>query len=190
MRRLWVVSILLGVLCAGAGVDAQDVTPPAVSVTAPLAGAMVSGDAVPLRATATDAVGVVSIEFTLDGNPLPTSSACCGIASTTRHRLIALDTTTLTNGSYTVRAIALDAAGNSTTSAARTFTVANAIEPNPTNTSIIANTTIVFLENPTATSLAAVGTVVLVGNPTGTSIAANATIVFLENPSNTSITIP
>jgi hypothetical protein len=169
MRYLWVMMLLVLVRMA----VAQDVTPPAVSVTAPVSGAMVSGSTVPLRATATDAVGVVSIEFTLNGNTFSTSSACCGTASTTRQRLVTLDTTVLTNGVYTIRAIAQDAAGNSTTSAARSFTVANPIESNPTNVSITANATIVFL-----------------GNPTGVSISADATIVFLGNPSNVSMTIP
>src|SRR5690349_9102924 len=45
----------------------NDLTPPAVSITAPSAGATVSG-AITLSANATDNVGVVGVQFQVDGN--------------------------------------------------------------------------------------------------------------------------
>ena len=51
--------------CAGA----PDITPPSVSLTAPLSGAIVSG-VVGVSASAFDDVGVVGVRFLLDGNNL------------------------------------------------------------------------------------------------------------------------
>src|ERR1700704_6517577 len=48
---------------------AQDKTPPTVSLTAPAANATVSG-AIPVSAAASDNVGVVGVQFRLDGAPL------------------------------------------------------------------------------------------------------------------------
>src|SRR6185436_4552890 len=48
---------------------ATDVTPPTVVMTAPAAGATVTG-AVPVSANASDAVGVTGVQFRLDGAPL------------------------------------------------------------------------------------------------------------------------
>jgi hypothetical protein len=56
--------------CLAAGVP--DTIPPAVSLTAPAAGATVSGAAVTLSATASDNVGVVGVQFKLDGANLGT----------------------------------------------------------------------------------------------------------------------
>ena len=44
-----------------------DTTPPTVSVTAPAAGATVSGASVAVNATAADNVGVTGVQFRLDG---------------------------------------------------------------------------------------------------------------------------
>ncbi len=88
-----------------------DTTPPTVSVTAPAAGATVSGTATPVSATAADNVGVTSVQFTLDGANL-------GAADTSAPYSVSWNTTTASNGSHTLRAIARDAATNSTTSVA------------------------------------------------------------------------
>src|SRR5207244_71959 len=48
----------------------NDVTPPAVAMTAPATGATVSGTAVAVSATASDNVGVIGVQFLLDGSPL------------------------------------------------------------------------------------------------------------------------
>lgn len=108
---------LAGVFAASGGGGGGDTTPPTVSLTAPAAGT-VSGP-VTVSATASDAVGVVGVQFLLDGSPL-------GAEDTTAPYSITWDTTTTTNGSHTIAARARDAAGNQTTSAGVTVTVNNA----------------------------------------------------------------
>jgi hypothetical protein len=96
---------------------APDPTPPSVSMTAPAAGATVSGT-VTVSATASDNVGVANVQFQLDGVNLGAPDAAAPYS-------LSWNTTTTTNGSHTLRAIARDAAGNTTTSASVTVTVAN-----------------------------------------------------------------
>jgi len=86
-------------------------------VTAPSNGATVSGT-VSVTANASDNVGVASVQFQLDG-------ANVGALDTTAPYSVSWDTTTATNGSHTLSAIAKDAAGNSATSAAVAVTVSN-----------------------------------------------------------------
>ncbi len=92
-----------------------DTTPPTVAVTAPAAGATVSG-APHLTATATDAVGVAGVQFLLDGAPV-------GAEDTTSPYSVSWNTTTAANGPHTLTARARDGAGNTTTSAVVAVTV-------------------------------------------------------------------
>lgn len=94
-----------------------DVTPPVVSVTAPSAGS-VSGT-VTLTASATDVVGVVGVQFKVDG-------ASVGSEDTVAPYSISWDSTTVQNGSRALTAVARDAAGNSATSATVTVACENA----------------------------------------------------------------
>src|SRR5439155_4182144 len=98
-----------------------DGTAPTVSITAPAANATVSST-VTVSANASDNVGVAGVQFEIDGAPL-------GAEDTTAPYSAAWDTTTVVDGAHTVTAIARDAAGNVTTSAAVTVTVANGIPP-------------------------------------------------------------
>src|SRR5262249_38277483 len=95
-----------------------DTTPPTVSLTAPADNATVGGT-VSVSATASDNVGVVGIQFLLDGNAL-------GNEDTTSPYSVNWDTLTATNSTHTLTARARDAAGNVTTSVVRTVTVYNA----------------------------------------------------------------
>jgi len=97
---------------------ANDTTPPSVSMTAPSAGATVSGT-IAVSANATDNVGVVGVQFKLDGANL-------GAEITTAPYTLSWNTTTATNAAHTLTAVARDAAGNSTTSAGISVTVASA----------------------------------------------------------------
>jgi hypothetical protein len=94
-----------------------DTTAPTVSISAPASGATVSGS-VTASANASDNIGVASVQFQLDG-------ANVGTLDTFAPYNFAWDTTASTNGAHTLRAIAKDAAGNSTTSAAVSVTVNN-----------------------------------------------------------------
>ena len=94
-----------------------DVTAPVISVTAPAGGAEVTGS-VTVTADASDEVGVVAVQFLLDGAPL-------GPEQTASPYAVAWDTKTAGNTTHTLSATARDAAGNSTTAAAVAVTVAN-----------------------------------------------------------------
>src|SRR5256885_62588 len=94
-----------------------DTTSPTVSLTAPANGVTVSGT-VTVSASASDNVGVASVQFQLDGANL-------GSLDTTSPYSVSWNTATASNSSHALKAIAKDAAGNSTTSAAVTVTVSN-----------------------------------------------------------------
>ena len=101
---------------------APDTAPPSASVTAPAAGSVVSGS-VNITATANDNVGVVGVQFLLDGQPL-------GAEDTSAPYGITWDTTTASNGLHILSVRARDAAGNTaTSSSSRTVTVSNTAPP-------------------------------------------------------------
>jgi hypothetical protein len=95
-----------------------DTTPPTVSLTAPAAGATVSGSAVQVAAGASDNVGVAGVQFKLDGANL-------GSEVTSPPYSLSWNTGTAANGSHTLTALARDEAGNTTTSGAVSVTVSN-----------------------------------------------------------------
>src|SRR6267142_1416684 len=85
-----------------------DTTPPTVSITSPTGGSTVSAT-ITVSGTASDNVGVVGVQFKLDGANL-------GAEDTTSPYSVSWNTTTATNGTQTLTAVARDAAGNTTTS--------------------------------------------------------------------------
>ncbi len=95
---------------------APDTTPPTTSITAPAAGATVSGTTT-VTATATDDVGVTRVEFYVDGALKATDTAA--------PYTFAWDTTAYAAGSHGLATMAYDAAGNVGTSATVTVTVSN-----------------------------------------------------------------
>ncbi|HEY7655679.1 MAG TPA: Ig-like domain-containing protein [Burkholderiales bacterium] len=95
---------------------AADAAPPMVSISSPANGATVSGT-ITVNASASDNVGVVGVEFFLDG--------VRGGDDTTAPYSVPWDTTGTANGQHTLTAVARDAAGNRTTSAAVTVNVSN-----------------------------------------------------------------
>jgi hypothetical protein len=95
-----------------------DTTPPTVSMTSPANGASVSGTTVSVAATASDNVGVASVQFTLDGANL-------GSPIATAPYQVTWDTTAVANGSHTLAAKASDAAGNATTATSVSVNVGN-----------------------------------------------------------------
>jgi Big-like domain-containing protein/fibronectin type III domain protein len=104
------------------GGTTADTTAPTVTLTAPSAG-IISGT-VTVTASASDNIGVTGVQFRLQGANL-------GAEDTTNPYSTSWNTTTVPNGSYTLTAIARDAAGNTTTSTARTVTVSNTTTPPP-----------------------------------------------------------
>ena len=96
-----------------------DLTPPTVSITAPAGGANVVGT-INVTASAGDNVGVAGVQFLLDG-------VAFGAELTTAPFTRSWDSMLSSNGLHTWRAVARDAAGNSTTSDPVTVTVSNVI---------------------------------------------------------------
>jgi hypothetical protein len=96
---------------------AADVTAPAVQLTSPTGGSTVSGT-IALTADATDDVGVVSVQFVVDGTPV-------GALDTVAPYTINWDSMSVPDGPHSITAIARDVAGQATTSAAVAVLVDN-----------------------------------------------------------------
>src|SRR6266850_4810670 len=115
--RAAVFAFLLGVGLPFAAQAQIDTIPPTVAIVSPPSGATLCGT-VPIIASASDNVGVVGVQFKYDGINM-------GAEVTTAPYAVPAYTTAVANGSYTLTAVARDAAGNVTTSAPVTVTVAN-----------------------------------------------------------------
>jgi Domain of unknown function (DUF4082)/Concanavalin A-like lectin/glucanases superfamily/Bacterial Ig domain/Secretion system C-terminal sorting domain len=96
--------------------NVPDVTPPTVSLTAPVAG-NVSG-VINVSANAADNIGVAGVQFLLNGANLGAEDIAAPFT-------YSWNTITVANGTYTLTARARDAAGNTTTSAGVIVTVSN-----------------------------------------------------------------
>ena len=128
-------------------VNNADTQAPTVSVTAPAAGSIVSATTT-LTATASDNIGVVGVQFLLDGVALGTEVVSSPYS-------VSWTTTTATNGSHTLTARARDAAGNTTVSAAVSVTVNNISDieiPTVNVTAPIAGSTVSGTTTVTATA--------------------------------------
>jgi phosphodiesterase/alkaline phosphatase D-like protein len=121
-----------------------DITPPTVSMTAPTGGSVVSGSSVSLSATVTDDVGVIGVQFMLDGitniGSLITSTSSPNTYTTT------WDSTSASNAPHTLQAVAHDATGNYATSSIN-ITVDNTIHTYSIGGSVSGLTGILVLQN-------------------------------------------
>jgi hypothetical protein len=109
---------------SGSGGGTGDTTGPSVSLTAPTAGATVSGTTTVSVSAADAGSGVSSVQLKLDGTAL-------GKALTTAPYTASWDTTQVADGSHQLTATATDAAGNTSTSSAVSVTVKNTTTPPP-----------------------------------------------------------
>ena len=100
----------------------NDIAPPTVSIASPANNARVGGTFT-ITASASDNVGVVGVQFRIDG-------ANFGAEDLTAPYSISWDSTTVPIGVHTLTAVARDAAGNSRTSAVVTVTVTNVVKIN------------------------------------------------------------
>lgn len=107
---------------------------PTVSLTAPANGSVVSGSAVVVSATASDNVAMSKVEFYLDSNVLLGSDTSAPYS-------LNWNSTTFPSGAHTLSAVAIDTAGNRTTSASVSITLDN-LAPTVTITSPLNNATI------------------------------------------------
>jgi hypothetical protein len=94
-----------------------DTTAPTVSLISPTAAAAVSGT-IAVTASATDNLAVVGVQFRLDGTNI-------GPEDTTAPYSVSWNSATASNGTRSLTAVARDAAGNATTSAAVPVVVNN-----------------------------------------------------------------
>ncbi len=106
----------LGNSAVAAATFNQSTIAPSVSITAPLNGHTVSG-LISVTASASDSVGIASVQFTADGLPIGTV--------TTLPYTVSLETTTLSNGNHQISAVAVDSVGNQATAATVTVNVNN-----------------------------------------------------------------
>jgi Subtilase family/Bacterial Ig domain len=105
-------------IAASVGVTVNnDTAAPSVALTSPAVSTTVSGSVV-LDATASDNVGVIGVQFTLDGANL-------GVEHTAAPYTAAWNTTTVPNGTHVIAAVARDAAGNSQIATSISVTVDN-----------------------------------------------------------------
>ncbi len=110
------------VVPSNGGGQTGDTTPPTVNMTAPSNSATVSGTSTVVSANASDNVGVAGVQFKLDGANL-------GAEDTSSPYSVSWDTTTTSNGTHTLTAVARDSAGNSATATSVSVTVSNQVAP-------------------------------------------------------------
>ena len=161
-----------------------DTQPPTVSVTAPAAGATVGGNAVSLSASASDNVGVASVQFSVDG-------ATVGGAITSPPYTTTWNSTAAADGTHSVTARAVDAAGNATTSSPVAVTVSNippAISGVAASSITATGATIGWTTDQTSTSQVEYGTSTSYGSSTAldsTLVTAHSQVVTGLSPATT-----
>ncbi len=112
---------MVEVIRGGSGGCTGDCQSPTVGISSPAAGATVSGS-VNVEASATDDVGVTKVEFYIDDiHQTPDDSSAPYSFN--------WNTSSVTNGAHTLKAIAFDNASHSTTSSSVTITVSNDVTP-------------------------------------------------------------
>lgn len=169
-------------------VTPPDTTPPAVAITAPVAGSTVAG-VVAVTANASDNVAVASVQFQLDGTPL-------GAAIASPPYTYSWSTTSTADGSHTLTATATDAAHNQATSSSVRVTVSNAQPPvissfaaNPQAITSGASATLSWsVSGATSVSIGGIGTVT--GTSTVVSPAQTTTYTLTATNSSGSATAP
>ncbi len=151
-----------------------DITNPSVSLTAPANAATVAGSSVSIIASASDNIGVVGVQFKLDGSNLQSED-------TTSPYGIAWDSTTVSDGAYTLSAVVRDAAGNTATASSFSVTVDNTA---PVRSAGVPSGTLVFgttgtnislSTNETATCKYSTSAATAYGSMTSFSTTANTT---------------
>jgi hypothetical protein len=106
-----------------------DTTQPAVTITSPANQATATGS-VTISASSTDNVGVVGVQFQVDGTAIGNETATAPYS-------IVWNSASVSDGPHTITAIARDAAGNSSASSV-TIAVLNVAPPPPPATGLVA----------------------------------------------------
>lgn len=106
MRFAAIVAVVVAAFGVSTAARAADTTPPVTNVTAPVADSAVAGTALTLTATASDAVGVVGVQFILD------ETVSLGAEDVVAPYTMTWDSTSVSNGLHTISAKTRDAARN------------------------------------------------------------------------------
>lgn len=162
---------------AAVAVNVVDQIAPAIALTAPANGALVTG-LVNVTATASDDVAVVGVRFQLDGSDL-------GAEVTAAPYAVAWDTSVATPGPHSLVAVARDAAGNVTTTALRPVTVADQAAPTIALTSPADGATLCGVVAITAVANDAVGIAGVQFKANGVDLGAEITAAPYEINWNT-----
>ena len=113
---------------------ASDVTPPTVNLISPANNSIIIGKNVLLSASSSDDVGVASVSFYVGTNFVGTSTG------TTSPNTFNWDSTTISDGTYALIAVARDGSGNAATSSSNTILVENNVPLLYTSTSTVLQT--------------------------------------------------
>ncbi len=105
-------------LTKSVNVNVSDTVPPSVAITNPASGSILSGTSVITTANATDASGIASVQFKLDGDNL-------GAKDTVAPFSVNWNTVNVANGKHVLTAFAQDKVGNTATSSGISITVNN-----------------------------------------------------------------
>lgn len=119
-----VLMAVVALLVVAAAQCQPDNIPPTARVALPSSGAWLRGTT-PVSAAASDNVGVTRVEFHLSGNGVADTVIGTGTADPHYGWYTRWDTTTVANGAYLLRVVAVDAAGNRGTSDPITVNVGN-----------------------------------------------------------------
>ncbi len=181
---------IVTVTVSNASPPPPDTTAPTVSIAAPTGGSTVSGAAVPVSASANDNVGVVGVQFKLDGANL-------GAEDTTVPYAIVWDSTQVANGAHTLTASARDSAGNIGVAVALLVAVHNSAEfgiapaaGSSTSATVSAGRTATYSLNvaPTAGFTGAIS-FTCTGAPQGSTCSMSPNPANVSGVSSTTITV-
>jgi hypothetical protein len=163
-----------------------DATAPVVTVTAP---STASGQ-ISLTASASDNVGVVGVQFRLDG------TTNIGSEDVTAPFTATWDTSTVSNATHTITAIARDAAGNQTTSSPVSVTVNNVVvnpppppPPLPTATISLSTSSITSGQSTTLTWSSTDATTISINQGIGTVASSGSRTITPTSTTTYSITV-
>jgi Protein of unknown function (DUF4038)/Bacterial Ig domain/Domain of unknown function (DUF5060)/Putative collagen-binding domain of a collagenase/Carbohydrate binding domain len=123
----WADDVVMVDGASSAASTGTDTTAPTVTLSAPVAGSTVTST-VNVAATVSDNVGVMGVQFKLNGTSLGPEVTALPFA-------VAWNTTSAPDGSHTLTAVARDGAGNVTTSPPLAVTISNAAPSDPQATS-------------------------------------------------------
>ncbi|GLI40143.1 S8 family serine peptidase [Geobacter hydrogenophilus] len=113
------INVLKSLTAAQSAVPISDATAPTASITSPTSSSTVKGNAA-VAVAASDNVGVAKVELRINGALFATA--------TTAPYAFSWDTTTTVDGSYSLEAVAFDAAGNMGQSSAVSVKVSNTVD--------------------------------------------------------------